>query len=198
MPTRLLQENAEVRDKWQNRVRYLLVDEYQDTNTAQYILVKLLVGVMGQFTAVGDDDQSIYAWRGAKPENMALLQQDFPNLKVIKLEQNYRSTSRILKAANTVIGNNPHIFDKKLWSDKGHGEVIRVITCRNDDDEAERVVKDLITHKLMNGKTGKITRFCIVVISRHVFWKLSCARCRFLTSSLAVSLSLRVQRSRTL
>ncbi len=109
MPTRLLQENAEVRDKWQNRVRYLLVDEYQDTNTAQYILVKLLVGVMGQFTAVGDDDQSIYAWRGAKPENMALLKEDFPNLKVIKLEQNYRSTSRILKAANTVIGNNPHI-----------------------------------------------------------------------------------------
>ncbi|WP_180043003.1 MULTISPECIES: UvrD-helicase domain-containing protein [unclassified Acinetobacter] len=155
MPTRLLQENAEVRDKWQNRVRYLLVDEYQDTNTAQYILVKLLVGVMGQFTAVGDDDQSIYAWRGAKPENMALLKEDFPNLKVIKLEQNYRSTSRILKAANTVIGNNPHIFDKKLWSDKGHGEAIRVITCRNDDDESERVVKDLITHKLMNGKNWK-------------------------------------------
>ncbi|MCL5768933.1 DNA helicase Rep [Acinetobacter sp. ANC5681] len=155
MPTRLLQENAEVRDKWQNRVRYLLVDEYQDTNTAQYTLVKLLVGVMGQFTAVGDDDQSIYAWRGAKPENMALLKEDFHNLKVIKLEQNYRSTSRILKAANAVIENNPHIFDKKLWSDKGHGENIRVITCLNDDDEAERVVKDLITHKLMNGKNWK-------------------------------------------
>ncbi|EMG1015109.1 DNA helicase Rep [Acinetobacter baumannii] len=155
MPTRLLQENAEVRDKWQNRVRYLLVDEYQDTNTAQYFLVKLLVGVMGQFTAVGDDDQSIYAWRGAKPENMALLKQDFPNLHIIKLEQNYRSTSRILKAANCVIQNNPHIFDKKLWSDKGHGEVIRIITCRNDDDEAERVVKDLLTHKLMNGKNWK-------------------------------------------
>ncbi|WP_258577739.1 DNA helicase Rep [Acinetobacter baumannii] len=155
MPTRLLQENAEVRDKWQNRVRYLLVDEYQDTNTAQYILVKLLVGVMGQFTAVGDDDQSIYAWRGAKPENMALLKQDFPNLHIIKLEQNYRSTSRILKAANCVIQNNSHIFDKKLWSDKGHGEVIRIITCRNDDDEAERVVKDLLTHKLMNGKNWK-------------------------------------------
>lgn len=155
MPTRLLQENAEVRDKWQNRVRYLLVDEYQDTNTAQYTLVKLLVGVMGQFTAVGDDDQSIYAWRGAKPENMALLKDDFHNLKVIKLEQNYRSTSRILKAANAVIENNPHIFDKKLWSDKGHGETIRVITCLNDDDEAERVVKDLITHKLMNGKNWK-------------------------------------------
>ena len=155
MPTRLLQENAEVRDKWQNRVRYLLVDEYQDTNTAQYILVKLLVGVMGQFTAVGDDDQSIYAWRGAKPENMGLLKEDFPNLNVIKLEQNYRSTSRILKAANHVIDNNPHIFEKKLWSDKGHGEVIRVITCRNDDDEAERVAKDIMTHKLMNGKSWK-------------------------------------------
>ncbi|MEI2514512.1 UvrD-helicase domain-containing protein, partial [Acinetobacter soli] len=96
------------RDKWQNRTRYLLVDEYQDTNTAQYILVKLLVRVMGQFTAVGDDDQSIYAWRGAKPENMALLKEYFPNLKVIKLEQNYRSSSRILKAANAVIEHNPH------------------------------------------------------------------------------------------
>lgn len=155
MPTRLLQDNAEIRDKWQNRIRYLLVDEYQDTNTAQYMLVKLLVGVMGRFTAVGDDDQSIYAWRGAKPENMALLAEDFPSLKVIKLEQNYRSTSRILKAANAVITNNPHLFEKKLWSDKGHGELIRVVTCRNDDDEAERVAQDLMHHKLMNGKTWK-------------------------------------------
>lgn len=127
MPTRLLQENAEVRDKWQNRVRYLLVDEYQDTNTAQYILVKLLVGVMGQFTAVGDDDQSIYAWRGAKPENMALLKEDFPNLKVIKLEQNYRSTSRILKAANTVIGNNPHIFEKNCGQIKAMATLFELL-----------------------------------------------------------------------
>lgn len=155
LPTRLLQNNPEVRDKWQNRVRYLLVDEYQDTNTAQYMLVKLLVGVMGRFTAVGDDDQSIYAWRGAKPENMALLAEDFPNLNIIKLEQNYRSTSRILKAANSVITNNPHLFEKQLWSDKGHGDVIRVITCRNDDDEAERVANDLMHHKLMNGKSWK-------------------------------------------
>ncbi len=155
MPTRLLQDNAEIREKWQNRIRYLLVDEYQDTNTAQYMLVKLLVGVMGRFTAVGDDDQSIYAWRGAKPENMALLAEDFPSLKVIKLEQNYRSTSRILKAANAVITNNPHLFEKKLWSDKGHGELIRVVTCRNDDDEAERVSHDLMNHKLMNGKSWK-------------------------------------------
>ncbi|WP_410210539.1 UvrD-helicase domain-containing protein [Aquirhabdus sp.] len=153
LPTRLLQDNAELRDKWQNRVHYLLVDEYQDTNTAQYMLVKLLVGVQARFTAVGDDDQSIYAWRGAKPENMALLADDFPRLKVIKLEQNYRSTSRILKAANKVIENNPHLFEKALWSDKGHGDVIRVMNCRNDDDEAERIVHDIMTHRLMNGKT---------------------------------------------
>lgn len=152
LPTRLLQDNPEVRDKWQNRVSYLLVDEYQDTNTAQYMLVKLLVGVQARFTAVGDDDQSIYAWRGAKPENMALLAEDFTQLKIIKLEQNYRSTSRILKAANSVIENNPHLFEKALWCDKGHGDIIRVINCRNDDDEAERIVHDIMTHKLMNGK----------------------------------------------
>ncbi|WP_019519974.1 UvrD-helicase domain-containing protein [Faucicola boevrei] len=152
LPTKILQENTQVRDKWQNRIRYLLVDEYQDTNTAQYEMIKLLVGgVQPRFTVVGDDDQSIYAWRGAKPENMALLQQDFPRLKVIKLEQNYRSTSRILHAANAVITNNEHLFEKKLWSDKGHGEMIRIIKCRNDDDEAERVAKEIVTHKLRHG-----------------------------------------------
>ena len=151
LPTKILQENTQVRDKWQNRIRYLLVDEYQDTNTAQYELIKLLVGVQPRFTVVGDDDQSIYAWRGAKPENMALLQQDFPKLNVIKLEQNYRSTNRILNSANAVIGNNEHLFEKKLWSDKGHGELIRVIHCQNDDDEAERVAKEIVTHKLRHG-----------------------------------------------
>ena len=151
LPTKILQENTQVRDKWQNRIRYLLVDEYQDTNTAQYELIKLLVGVQPRFTVVGDDDQSIYAWRGAKPENMALLQQDFPKLNVIKLEQNYRSTNRILNSANAVIGNNEHLFEKKWWSDKGHGELIRVIHCQNDDDEAERVAKEIVTHKLRHG-----------------------------------------------
>lgn len=151
LPTRILQENTQVRDKWQSRIRYLLVDEYQDTNTAQYELIKLLVGVQPRFTVVGDDDQSIYAWRGAKPENMALLSQDFPTLKVVKLEQNYRSTNRILHAANSVITNNEHLFEKQLWSDKGHGEKIRIINCRNDDDEAERVAKEIVAHKLRNG-----------------------------------------------
>lgn len=151
LPTKILRDNTQLRDKWQNRIRYLLVDEYQDTNTAQYELIKLLVGVQPRFTVVGDDDQSIYAWRGAKPENMALLKQDFPKLEVIKLEQNYRSTSRILGAANAVITNNEHLFEKQLWSDKGHGEKIRIINCRNDDDEAERVAKEIVTHKLRHG-----------------------------------------------
>lgn len=153
IPVRILRENHEVKDKWQNRIRYLLVDEYQDTNTAQYELIKLLVGRIGRFTVVGDDDQSIYTWRGAKPENMALLKQDFPNLEVVKLEQNYRSTNHILGAANAVIANNEHMFEKSLWSDKGDGEKIRVITCNNDFDEAERVAKEILTHRLRNNQT---------------------------------------------
>ena len=100
---------------------------------------------------VGDDDQSIYAWRGARPENMALLKEDFPKLKIVMLEQNYRSTTRILTSANAVITNNEHLFEKKLWSDKGQGEKIRIINCRNDDDESERVAKEIVTHKLRNG-----------------------------------------------
>lgn len=153
MPVRILRESHEVKDKWQNRIRYLLVDEYQDTNTAQYELIKLLVGRLGRFTVVGDDDQSIYTWRGAKPENIALLKQDFPNLEVVKLEQNYRSTNHILGAANAVIANNEHMFEKSLWSDKGDGEKIRVITCNNDFDEAERVAKEILTHRLRNNQT---------------------------------------------
>ena len=155
IPTRLLQENQAIREKWQERVHYLLVDEYQDTNTAQYLLVKLLVGTRARFTAVGDDDQSIYAWRGAKPENMIQLTHDYPNLKVVKLEQNYRSMARILTAANSVIGNNPHVFEKKLWSQHGLGDRIRIITCPTDRDEAERVANDLIHHKLINTRTWK-------------------------------------------
>lgn len=148
-PTLALQNDAAVREYWQNRVHYLLVDEYQDTNSAQYLMVKMLVGARACFTAVGDDDQSIYAWRGARPENMAELAVDYPQLKVIKLEQNYRSTSRILKAANTVIANNPHVFEKALWSDHGMGEEIRVIQCASEDTEAEKVATNILNHKLM-------------------------------------------------
>lgn len=147
LPTLLLKSNEEVREKWQNRVRYLLVDEYQDTNTSQYELIKLLVGHKAKFTVVGDDDQSIYSWRGARPQNLVLLSEDFPNLQVIKLEQNYRSSGRILKAANILIENNPHIFTKTLHSELGYGEPLNVITANNEEDEAEKVVNDLIGHR---------------------------------------------------
>lgn len=148
LPVSLLQEHSEVREYWQNKIRHLLVDEYQDSNASQYLLVKLLVGVRARFTVVGDDDQSIYAWRGARPENLAQLQTDYPQLKIIKLEQNYRSTSRILHAANHLIAHNPHLFDKKLWSELGHGELLRAVSCRDENDEAEYVVADLISHKM--------------------------------------------------
>ena len=147
LPVKLFAEHPQILEKWQNKVRYLLVDEYQDTNAAQYALVKQLVGIQARFTVVGDDDQSIYAWRGAQPENLALLQTDFPALKLIKLEQNYRSSNRILQSANQLIANNPHVFEKALWSEMGLGEPIRVIACANENQEAERVVSEIIVHK---------------------------------------------------
>jgi len=150
VPTLLLKHNAEVRERWQNRFHYLLVDEYQDTNTSQYEMVKLLTGTRGKLTVVGDDDQSIYSWRGAKPQNLVLLQTDFPNLKLIKLEQNYRSSSRILRCANILIDNNPHVYDKKLFSALGDGAMLRVIYGKNEEHEAERVVAEIIRHKFMN------------------------------------------------
>lgn len=151
-PVRLFQTHPEVLSKWQQRVRYLLVDEYQDTNASQYLLVKLLVSGSGQFTVVGDDDQSIYAWRGARPENLVQLQQDFPKLTVIKLEQNYRSTSRILQCANQLIAHNPHVFEKQLWSDMGYGDPIRVLRCRNEEAECERIALEILTQHLRTGQ----------------------------------------------
>jgi len=148
IPVMLFQERPEILERWQKRIRYLLVDEYQDTNTSQYRLVKQLIGQRGSLTVVGDDDQSIYAWRGARPENLALLKADFPNLKVIKLEQNYRSTSRILRVANHLIAHNPHDFDKALWSEMGLGDPIRVLRCTNEDTEAERVATEILTSRL--------------------------------------------------
>ncbi|MFE8115720.1 DNA helicase Rep [Brenneria goodwinii] len=150
LPTLLLKRNDEVRERWQNRLRYLLVDEYQDTNTSQYELVKSLVGSRARFTVVGDDDQSIYSWRGARPQNLVLLQQDFPALEVIKLEQNYRSSGRILKAANILIANNPHVFEKRLFSELSYGDELKIITANNEDHEAERVVGELIAHHFIN------------------------------------------------
>jgi len=150
LPVTLLKSNQEVRQRWQNRIRYLLVDEYQDTNTSQYDLVKLLVGERGRLTVVGDDDQSIYSWRGAKPQNLVLLGQDYPNLRIVKLEQNYRSTSRILRAANILIANNPHVYEKTLFSELQEGEKLKVLLAKSEEHEAERVTGEIIAHKFLN------------------------------------------------
>ncbi|GAM57038.1 ATP-dependent DNA helicase rep [Vibrio ishigakensis] len=155
MPVQLLKSNQEVRERWQSRIRYLLVDEYQDTNTSQYELVKLLVGERGRLTVVGDDDQSIYSWRGAKPQNLVLLGEDYPSLKLIKLEQNYRSTSRILRSANILIANNPHVYEKKLFSELPDGEKLKVLLAKNEEHEAERITGEIIAHKFLNRSNYK-------------------------------------------
>ncbi|MCU7849072.1 MAG: DNA helicase Rep [Candidatus Thiodiazotropha sp. (ex Lucinoma kastoroae)] len=164
-PVTLFRDHPDALESWQNRIRYLLVDEYQDTNQAQYELVKQLVGVRAAFTVVGDDDQSIYAWRGARPENLTRLQSDFPRLKLIKLEQNYRSSSRILKSANQLISNNPHVHEKQLWSELGPGPELRVLECRNEEQEAEKVVSEII-HLKFTAKAAN-SDFAILYRGNH-------------------------------
>ena len=165
LPSILFTENEEVLKRWQQKIRYLLVDEYQDTNSSQYQIVKQLIGDKGSLTVVGDDDQSIYAWRGARPENLSILKQDFPNLHIIKLEQNYRSTARILKVANTLIANNPHEFTKSLWSDLGLGAPLRLIRTTNEETEAERVATELLTTKMRT--QGRFLDFAILYRGNH-------------------------------
>lgn len=168
LPVELFRNNEAVRDRWQRKLRYLLVDEYQDTNTCQYELVKLLVTGVGKkplFTAVGDDDQAIYAWRGATIENLKTLQVDFPDLKIIKLEQNYRSTTRILQAANAVIGNNPKLFEKSLWSEHGLGDPIKVMAMNDDEHEAEQVAIMLSAHKFE--RRTKFSDYAILYRGNH-------------------------------
>lgn len=147
LPVLLFAQNGDILEKWRHRIRYLLVDEYQDTNATQYQLVKCLTGNLGRFTVVGDDDQSIYAWRGAQPENLAQLQRDYPRLRVIKLEQNYRSTGKILRAANHLIAHNPHVFEKKLWCALGQGENVRVLRHSDEIAEARQLAADIVHHK---------------------------------------------------
>ncbi|WP_110601536.1 DNA helicase Rep [Salinicola lusitanus] len=148
LPVVLLKTDPEALARWRKRIQYMLVDEYQDTNVSQYQLVKMLMDERATFTVVGDDDQSIYAWRGARPENLVTLGEDFPRLNVIKLEQNYRSTATILRAANTLIANNPHVYEKTLWSDMGQGDPIRVVVNRHEEAEAERVAGEILTRRI--------------------------------------------------
>lgn len=165
LPVLLLRDNPEVLERWQNKIRYLLVDEYQDTNETQYQLLKLLVGKVGRFTVVGDDDQSIYSWRGAQPENLARLQEDFPGIKIIKLEQNYRSSRGILAAANSLIANNPHVIQKKLWSQLPEGDPLFVLENKDDLHESRQVCADLILHRFKTA--ANYSDYAILYRSNH-------------------------------
>ncbi|EPY99960.1 DNA helicase Rep [Mannheimia haemolytica] len=164
LPVLLFRQFPEAKSRWQQKIRYLLVDEYQDTNTSQYELIKLIVGNEPNFTVVGDDDQSIYSWRGAKPENMQRLREDF-DLQVIKLEQNYRSSQRILHCANILIDNNDHLFSKRLFSELGQGEKLQVIEAKNEEHEAERIVGELIAHRF--SKKAKYKDYAILYRGNH-------------------------------
>ena len=166
LPLALLQRDAEARAKWQGLFHHVLVDEYQDTNAVQYELLKALVGERALFTAVGDDDQSIYGWRGATIDNLKRLPQDFPQLKVIPLEQNYRSTGHILRAANAVIAQNPKLFEKKLWSEFGDGEPVRVIDCDSEEHEAERAVTRIQALRAQDGR-NKFADFAVLYRANH-------------------------------
>jgi ATP-dependent DNA helicase Rep len=165
LPTLLLEKDDEIGSRWRSRIWHLLVDEYQDTNRCQYRLMKTLTGARANFTVVGDDDQSIYGWRGADSDNLKLLRAEYPALKIIKLEQNYRSTTRILAAANAVIAHNPKLFDKKLWSDKGHGDAIHIATCYDNAHEAEWVAARLQAHRLEH--RGKWRDYAILYRGNH-------------------------------
>ena len=165
LPLDLFNSNPEVLFKWQQKIQYLLIDEYQDTNICQYELVKLICKRHGNFTAVGDDDQSIYAWRGANPENLKQLKVDFKNLKVIPLEQNYRSTGSILTVANNVIQNNPKETIKNLWSNYGRGELVQILAAKNDELEASMVVRKIMLHQLQYG--SKFSDYAILYRSNH-------------------------------
>ncbi|MEO7761898.1 MAG: UvrD-helicase domain-containing protein [Casimicrobiaceae bacterium] len=168
-PVQLFERHSDRLEVWRDRIRYLLIDEYQDTNPAQYKLLQLLAGTGAQsraaFTAVGDDDQAIYGWRGASADNLAKLRDDYPQLKVIKLEQNYRSSLRILRSANRVIGNNRKLFDKRLWSEHGPGDTLTVIAAPDDEQEAELVVRKILAHKFE--KRTKFAEYAILYRGNH-------------------------------
>ena len=166
LPLKLVAHDDEARAKWRDAFEHVLIDEVQDTNAVQYELLKALVGDSGLFTAVGDDDQSIYGWRGATIDNLKRLPQDYPRLEVIALEQNYRSTGAILAAANHVIAANPKLFDKKLWSEHGDGEPVRVLECDGEEHEAERAVA-WIQGRRGDGGAAKLADFAVLYRANH-------------------------------
>lgn len=165
LPAMLLMRDEMLAARWQSRIGHLLIDEYQDTNRSQNFLLRLLAGRRAAFTAVGDDDQAIYAWRGAEVENLDQLARDFPTLKVIKLEQNYRSTGAILTAANALIAHNPKLHEKRLWSEKGSGAPIRVKACQDETQEASWVAMKLLADKLE--RRARFSDYAILYRGNH-------------------------------
>ena len=165
LPVQLLESDQDCALAWRERIGYLLVDECQDTNDAQYRLLKAIAGPRGLFTCVGDDDQSIYAWRGANPDNLLELGRDYPALEIIKLEQNYRCSNRVLRAANALIAHNPHEHPKTLWSDQADGERIRIWECRDSAHEAEKVAAEI--QYVANAKRAPWSDFCILFRGNH-------------------------------
>ncbi len=165
LPVQILENDAAITAAWRERIGYLLVDECQDTNDAQYRLLKALAGEAGNFTCVGDDDQSIYAWRGANPQNLQQMARDYPKLQVVKLEQNYRCSNRVLRAANALIAHNPHDHVKKLWSDQPDGERIRVWECRDNEHEAEKIAAEIAF--LHVARDAPWSEFCILFRGNH-------------------------------
>ncbi len=165
LPVQLLESDDDAVMGWRERIGYLLVDECQDTNDAQYRLLRAIAGDAGNFTCVGDDDQSIYAWRGANPDNLLQLGTDYPKLVIVKLEQNYRCSNRVLRAANALIANNPHEHPKTLWSDAADGERIRVWECKNAEHEAEKVASEI--QFTAQKHSAPWSEFCILFRGNH-------------------------------
>ena len=151
LSAQLLVEYTDLLSLWRKQFLYVMVDEYQDTNFAQYQLLRLLCDEHRNLCVVGDDDQSIYGWRGAAPENILDFERDYRGARVIKLEQNYRSTCNILAAANAVIANNPRPHPKKLWSASGAGAGVELLSCHDDEEEAKLVVQRIMARRIETG-----------------------------------------------
>ena len=164
---KIFEEHPETLEKWQNIYHYLLIDEYQDTNTAQFLIIQKLAGEKMNLCVVGDDDQSIYSWRGAEVANILEFPRYFPGAKEIKLEQNYRSTNAILRAANAVIGQNGTRYDKNLWSAKGEGESVKVFAVENGDEEAKFIVDTIENIRAMNPDMN-YSDFAVLYRSNHL------------------------------
>ena len=166
LAVRLMRDHTEVRQKLRSRFRYMLVDEYQDTNRIQFDIVQLLASDTRDVCVVGDDDQSIYSWRGAESTHILEFEQFFPNAKVVRLEQNYRCTPNILKAANGVIRNNARRHVKSLWSDGPEGEKVRLVTAAGDQEEATWVVSDILRLRRELGLTWE--SFALLYRANHL------------------------------